>query len=110
MIYMIVVASHHFVDRHVAAQQDARANALWDIPVFALIADTFTDGTSARERRAVGTLPPRKVTVTFRAFFGFLWCFIAVGYFSIGTTSMTRAAGLRQVVMPTEPRHKRFGR
>ena len=23
MIYMIVVASHHFVDRHVAAQQDA---------------------------------------------------------------------------------------
>lgn len=68
------------------------AKALWDIPVFALTADTFTDGTSAWEWRVVGSLPPEKVTVTFRAFLGFRWRFIATGYFSIRTTSMTQAA------------------
>jgi len=36
----------------------------------------------------MGLSEPEKVTVTFKAFLGFLWCFITVGYFSIRTTSM----------------------
>lgn len=64
------------------------ANISCDIPTLLLILETSTDGMSARGGRMIGSSESEKVTVTFKAFLGFLWCFITVGYFSIRTTSM----------------------
>ena len=64
------------------------AKARYDIPAFALIAESLIIGSLGRGGRAIGSSGDAKLTETFTAFHGLRFCLISDGYFASRTTSM----------------------